>query len=304
MSDIVVVGSINMDIINKVQSFPAVGETIPSVGTEFGPGGKGANQAAAAIRCGSSVTLMGAVGKDSFGVELLTLLEKESITTEHIIKKDGLTRLAFITVDASGSNHIILSSGANGTLNAAEDFSLEELDFAQALIVQNEIPWEVTQFMIEEACKRKVKVIVNPAPVDNFPVDILPMIDLLVVNEHEAEAITGISVNGELDAIQAANHILLLGGNSVVITLGEKGVVYLDKNAQLIKRKAFKVRAVDTTAAGDTFIGFFSSSLITGKTIQDSLDFASAAAALTVTRKGAIESIPSYEEVQPFIGRN
>jgi ribokinase len=304
MSDIVVVGSINMDIINRVQSFPGVGETIPSVGTEFGLGGKGANQAAAANRFGSSVTLLGAVGKDSFGIELLTLLEKENVPTQHIIKKEGLSGLAFITVDELGNNQIILSSGANGIIKAPDDLFLEELDFAQALIVQNEIPWEVTQFMIEEAWNRKLKVVANPAPVDNFPVDILPMIHFLVLNEHEAEAITGISINVDFDAIKAANHILLLGGNSVVITLGEKGVVYLDKNDRLIKRKAIKVRAVDTTAAGDTFIGVFVSSLITGKSIQDSLNFASAAAALTVTRKGAMESIPSFKEVQAFIDRN
>ncbi|WP_028391064.1 ribokinase [Bacillus cihuensis] len=302
MSKIVVMGSVNMDIVMKVQNHPYEGETISSLETQSGPGGKGANQAVAVSRSGTSVILMGAVGKDSFGAELLTMLEQANLSTEHIIQKDGLTGLAFIDVDRYGKNQIILSSGANGKIDMKTDFSLEALDTAKALILQNEIPWEFTQFMIQEAHKRNVKVIVNPAPIEDFSVEILPKIDILVLNEHEAEKITGLKVRNEKDAKNAANYILFqLGGNAVVVTLGEKGVIYADLNSPALHRKAFNVNVLDTTAAGDTFIGYFTSCILSNKSIQESLDFASAAAALTVTREGAITSIPTLNEVNDFI---
>lgn len=302
MSDIVVVGSLNMDIINHVRRHPAVGETISAAATEHGPGGKGANQAVAAHRFGSSVAMIGAVGTDAFGSQLLEFLANEHISVERVVWKEGLSGLAFITVDDSGRNHIILSPGANGRLDM-NDISpfLEELDRAQALIVQNEIPWEVTKFAIEEANKRKVKVIVNPSPIEQFSADILSKTDIIVVNQHEAEAIAGVKVDTKSQAHEAVRSIIGLGGKSVVLTLGEQGAVYLDEHGTCIEREAFQVAAVDTTAAGDTFVGALVSSLVQGKPMHEALELASAAAAVSVTRKGAIASIPGFEEVEQFV---
>ncbi|BCG57614.1 ribokinase [Paenibacillus sp. URB8-2] len=301
MGDILVVGSINMDIINKVERHPSVGETISALETETGPGGKGANQAVAASRMGSQVTLAGAVGTDSYGEELLALLNGENVNTERIIVKEGLTGLAFITVNGAGHNHIIVSPGANGKLSEADLLPLmPELNQAKALIVQNEIPWAVSVYIIKEARARNVKVLANPAPVEHFPVTILPSIDLLIVNQHETEALTGLQAKDRAQAVQAAQRLLDLGGNAVVLTLGEQGVIYLDRNGEYF-REALQVNAVDTTAAGDTFIGALASSIVKGKTTQEAVDWACAAAAICVTRKGAIPSIPYWEEVRALI---
>jgi ribokinase len=301
MGNIVVVGSINMDIVNYVERHPLPGETIKGLHTEYMPGGKGANQAVAASLAGESVTLIGAIGQDGFGSELLKTIREAGITTETILKKEGSSGLAFITVDSNGENEIILSEGSNGKLMVSDiQHSLGIIKQSKVIVLQNEIPLETTTYAIKEAKKHGIHVCFNPSPAFKVPTDILAMVDTIILNETEAEILTGIKILEEIQAIQAAKYLIHQGVTNVILTRGINGSTFLDKQGTLIHMPSFNVETVDTTAAGDTFIGAYVASTFS-RNIHESLRFASAAAALTVSRKGAQKSIPNLEETLNFL---
>jgi ribokinase len=302
MGQILVVGSINMDIINHVVHHPQPGETIKGTGTEYSPGGKGANQAAAASLSGGEVSMIGAVGQDAFGSELIANLRKYGVQTNKMMLKTGNSGMAFITVDQNGENHIILSEGANGKLTA-EDIESSFLDYKgfRAVLLQNEIDWAATEYVIRTASQQGVHVYLNPAPARSLPDDVIPLIGTLILNESEAEMISGLSVKTEEQAKAAAEFLVNKGIGRVILTLGSKGALCLDQEKNEYRVAAYSVSVVDTTAAGDTFIGAFAAASESGGSLEECLHFASAAAALAVTKRGAQVSIPSKEEVFLFL---
>lgn len=289
-----------MDIVNFVDQFPHPGETIKTYETKYIPGGKGANQAVAAAKSGANVTMIGSLGNDVFSPALFAALKEHNICTEYILQSEGTSGLAFITVSKTGENSIIVSEGANGKVDIPYiDSVLFLIEKADAVLLQNEIPWETTRYVIQVAHERNVKVFFNPAPAFSVSKEIFPMIDVLVVNETEAEAITGISVNDEETALQAANKLLTYGVQAVLLTLGSNGSLYVEPT-RMYRTPAFSVNAVDTTAAGDTFIGSFAVAT-SSKSIKEALIYASAASAISVTRYGAQSSIPTKEEIEEFL---
>ena len=296
MRRIVVVGSINMDLVNHVTSFPKPGETIHGSGTDYYAGGKGANQAVAAARLGGDVSFIGAVGSDPFGSTLREGLSSYGIDTSAVMTKEGTSGLAFITVNDSGENYIILSGGSNSKLRPA-DVNPEQLQNAFVVLLQNEIPWETNVHTIKLCRSLNIPVILNPAPAMRLPEEIFPLIHTLVLNETEAEVISGTKIVDTNGASSAGALLLSKGVSRVIVTLGSKGCVYISNDDERYI-PPFQVNPVDTTGAGDTFIGAYAAALQSGKSIPEALRFASAAAAISVTRKGAQTSIPTREEVE------
>jgi ribokinase len=303
--NILVVGSINMDIVNRVVNHPLPGETIKGVGTSYSPGGKGANQAVAASLAGGQVKMLGAVGNDPYGLELVDSLDQSKVNTSELIKKEGTSGMAFITVDASGENTIILSEGSNGKL-AIKDVEqrLHLLEEADILLLQNEIPLETSLFVLKEAERCQVQTYFNPAPALEIPLAAFPLIDVLILNETEIEVVTGIAIDTEEAKEQAINWLMDHGVKAVILTLGEKGSYYHSRTEGRIITPGVKVNAVDTTAAGDTFIGSFAAAKAFGKKTKEALLFATAASAIAVTRHGAQNSIPLRNEIDVFLEMN
>ena len=302
MGGIVVIGSINMDVVNRVKEFPLPGETIHGNGTSYHGGGKGANQAVAASLAGAAVRMIGAVGTDAFGSTLLAGLGKFGVDTAGVRVKEGTSGLAFITVSDSGENTIILSAGGNGKLRP-DDIAADQLEGADCVLLQNEIPWETNLHVMRLCRSLGVDVLYNPAPASSARLsgDVLGLVRTLVLNETEAEALTGLAVRGAEGAGRAAERLIAEGVGQIVVTLGREGSLYADAHGALVLTPAFPVEAVDTTAAGDTFIGAFAAARQAGGELSGQLRFASAAAALTVTRAGAQESIPAKEEIDAFL---
>ncbi|GGJ03537.1 ribokinase [Alicyclobacillus cellulosilyticus] len=302
MANVMVIGSINMDVVNRVHRHPRPGETVHGLGTSYHPGGKGANQAVAAARADARVTMVGAVGTDGFGDELITNLQRAGVDTAAVLRKEGTSGLAFIDVDDAGENLIILSAGANGKLSPSDLVAARPL-FAGADIVllQNEIPWETTRAAIAAAHDAGVRVCLNPAPAFAVPADVLPLLHLLAVNETEAEAVSGVKVTDDARAAEAAAQLVAAGAEAVLLTLGGDGVLYRDRGGRSIRLPAYPVDVVDTTGAGDTFIGAFAAEWVRTGDVAAALHFAAAAAAISVTRPGAQASIPARAEIEAFL---
>jgi ribokinase len=298
---VTVVGSINMDVVNRVREHPLPGETIIGEQTIYSPGGKGANQAIAAARSGAEVCMVGAVGNDAFAGPLLEVLDGNEIDRSFVQHKETNTGLAFITVNQKGENTIVLSQGANGLLSKEDVFLAQNtIAASDVLLLQNEIPWATTVYAMKIAKAHGVKVILNPAPARKIEQAEYPLIDLLVMNELETKEIFGEEIVSVKDALAAGKRIVQNGIQSVLITLGESGSVHVDLENELCT-PAFGVKAVDTTAAGDTFIGAFASVDLKKSRIEEVLRFASAASAITVTRQGAQSSIPGKEEIEHWL---
>lgn len=291
-----------MDIVSQVEKFPLPGETISSAATSFFPGGKGANQAVAAARAGAECVMIGAVGEDPFAQTLITSLQDNGISTSQVLRKQGTSGFAIITVNGEGENHIVLSEGANGQLtdkDAAAGYG--EWSDIYAVLLQNEIPWETTLSVMNSASSRGSKVFYNPAPARAIPEHVFPLIDTLIINETEAAVVTGLTVNDASSAQAAAEVVMGKGTKNVIITLGVKGCFYQNKQGDTAAIPAFKVKPVDTTAAGDTFFGAFAAASADGSQAEQALTFAAAAAALAVTKEGAQASIPTKAEIEAFL---
>jgi ribokinase len=294
-----VIGSLNMDLVARCADLPRPGQTV--FGTDFftAAGGKGANQAVAAARLGARVTMAGCVGHDRFGGDLVAGLRRDGVDCEAVLAVAQPTGTAIITIDAVGANTIVVISGANAACDAGlADRALAAVGEPGILLLQHEIPDAANAHAISSARAAGWFIILNPAPARPVSGELLPLIDLVVPNEIEARTITGSSEPSE-----AARRLLTQGAHAVLITLGGEGALYCDADAAL-HCPTLAVEALDTTAAGDAFIGALAAALAERRDIADSLGFAAAAAALAVTRLGAQPSLGSRKELAAFIERH
>lgn len=298
-ASICVLGSANMDLVAFVDRSPAPGETVTGRSYEQLPGGKGANQALAAARAGGEVRLVGAVGDDAFGEAIRGVLAADGVDTRGLVTADTATGTAHIVVDGDGTNAIVVIPGANGTVRELTDEHRAAIDAADTLLLQLELPLELVVEAAAYAHSVGVRVVLTPAPVLPLPAQLLSAVDLLVPNEHEAARLTGLDDPGA-----AARALVAAGVAAVTVTLGERGSLYLERGeSEPIVEPAVPVRAVDTTAAGDTFAGCLAVSLAEQRPLRESLQRASAAAALSVQRVGASASMPTREEIDRAMHR-
>jgi ribokinase len=299
---IAVVGSINMDLVIRTSRMPLPGETIKGYDFHIIPGGKGANQAVAVARQGAKVIMIGRVGDDDFGRAQQRCLRQENIDLSFLtIDPQQATGVAIITLDEAGQNSIILSAGANGTITVQHIESAQEaITRADMLLCQLEIPLASVTRAIEIAYENSVPVLLNPAPAYQLERSLLAKVTYLIPNETEASLLTGVEVKDIDSAKAAARQLQQLGVKTVILTLGENGAVVAHAG-EYIHEPAVQVNVVDTTAAGDAFVGSFAVAITEGKSVTAAVRFAKHAAALTVTKLGAQPSIPTRQEVERFI---
>ncbi len=295
---IVVVGSSNTDMIIQAPRIPQPGETILGGQFSMAAGGKGANQAVAAARAGGQVTFVARVGDDMFGEQAVKGFVADGIDVKHVIKdKQAASGVALIFVAADGENSIGVASGANGQLSPQDvQAATEAIGSADVVVMQLETPLETVKAAAEIAASRKVRVILNPAPAQPLPDDLLKCVSVLTPNETEAELLTGIKVDSEAKAAEAAKALRDRGVGMVIVTLGAKGV-YVSSPEFNGSVAGFTVKAVDTTAAGDVFNGALAVAMAEGRALTDAVRFANAAAAISVTRLGAQPSAPKRAEI-------
>ncbi|MFB6899755.1 ribokinase [Streptomyces hydrogenans] len=296
MTSIVVLGSTNMDLVAYVAKAPARGETVTGRSFRTIPGGKGANQAVAAARAGGEVAMIGAVGSDDFGYRLRDTLEHCSVDTDLLRTVEGPSGTAHIVVDDEGGNAIVVVPGANGTVTSLSNGDEALIANADLLLLQLELPLSVVVDGAAHARRSGVRTVLTPAPVQPLPPELFDVTDLLVPNEHEATALTG-----RADP-HAAALALLEVVPEVVVTLGAAGCLYAARGADLLAVPAPQVRAVDTTAAGDTFVGALAVALGEGRPVPEALAWAGTAAALSVRREGASTSMPYRTEIDTALG--
>ncbi len=296
---IVVVGSLNMDLVVRVPHFPSAGETVGASDLQMIPGGKGANQAAAASRLGSRVAMVGRVGGDGFGDTLIQELGKIGVETTYIGRDESIsTGVAFITVDSTGQNEIVVVPGANARLEASHVDSAEEsLAAARILIVQLETPMATVAHALAIATRHRLITMLNAAPAKPLSPDLLKGIGYLIVNETECQLLSGLEVLGPESACRAARRLLEMGPRAVVITLGAGGALLVDGHGA-VGFEAPAVTVVDATAAGDAFIAGFAVPLLDGADPRQALPHAICAGSLAVTKVGAQSSLPSAPEVK------
>lgn len=293
MRDVIsVFGSVNMDLVAYADAAPARGETVTGRAFRMIPGGKGANQAIAAARAGAPVTFIGAVGDDAFGPRLRETLVAAGVDVTHLREVEGPSGIAHITVDGRGGNAIVVVPGANGAMTGPGEAEVAAISRTGVLLLQLELPLEAVIAAAREARAVGVSVILTPAPARPLPGELLDAVDVIVPNQHEAAAITGVAEP------ERALDALLERVPEVVITLGEEGVLYGSRDGERLRVPAVKVRAVDTTAAGDTFVGALAVARAEGRPPGQALRFASAAAALSVRKEGASTSMPGRAEIE------
>lgn len=298
---VVVIGSLNMDLVTRAPRLPRGGETL--IGQSFATvsGGKGANQAVAAARLGAQVSMVGCVGSDAYGEALRGALLVEQIDCQAVSTVDDSSGVALIVVDDNSQNAIVIVAGANGALTPEViDRSDAVLQAADVIICQLEVPDATVGHALKRGRELGKTVILNPAPASRpLPADWYAAIDYLIPNESEASALSGLPVDSLSTAETAATRLIAMGAGKVIITLGSQGSLFAD-GKRFEHFPAPKVKAVDTTAAGDTFVGGFAAALAAGKSEADAIRFGQVAAALSVTRAGAQPSIPTLSDVQAF----
>jgi len=301
---IVVIGSSNVDLIMKMDHLPEKGETV--TGAEFFQvyGGKGANQAVAAARAGGDVAFVSCVGEDAYTPQMIVNYIRDGIDTQYVFpEKETASGHALIMIGGEGMNYISVAPGANYLLTPDKiRQALPVIDEAAMIVLQYEIPEETIRYVIDIANKKGIPVLWNVAPARAFDFSYIPKVNILVLNETEAGFLAGMQVNTEGEAELAAEKLVALGVEKVIITLGSKGAFVLTKEGK-VQVPAFKVEAIDTTAAGDTFCGSLAVALVEGKPMEDALRFASAAAAISVTRMGAQPSVPWRNEIEGFLNQ-
>ena len=302
---IAVVGSLNMDLVIRTPRMPLPGETIKGYDFHVIPGGKGANQAVAAARQGAHVTMIGRIGADDFGQAQQRCLRQENIDLAFLtIDPAQATGVAIITLDEAGQNSIILSPGANGTITPQHiNTAQEAITRAKMLIGQLEIPLETVTCAIECASAQGVAVLLNPAPAYPLEQALLAKVTYLILNETEASLLTELAVKDIDTAKAAARQLQQLGVKTVILTLGENGAIIAHAGA-CWHEPAVTVTVVDTTAAGDAFVGSFAVAVTEGQSVREAARFATHAAALAVTKLGAQPSLPTRPEVARFMARS
>ena len=302
---IVVIGSSNIDFIMKMPRLPKVGETVTDAVYMQTFGGKGANQAVGAARAGGNVWFVSCAGDDDITPRMLEQLKHDGINIDFVFREKNIsTGTALIMIGEEGTNYISVAPGANYRLMPAYIHKATDLIIeAEVIILQYEIPAETLEYTLSLCEKYNKKVLWNFAPAREFDKNYLRKISILVVNETEAEILSGIAVTSNESVVKAAEKLKELGCSSVIITLGVKGSFVLSQEGKEWV-PAFNVNAVDTTAAGDIYCGSLAVALSEGKSFAESVKFASAAAAISVTRMGAQPSAPSRNEIDEFLLQN
>ena len=302
MKNICVIGSLNMDLVVNVDTMPKPGQTI--IGSNFKevPGGKGANQAVAMARLNGNVSMIGKVGEDGFGQTLINSLKNDKVDTTYIQTSKGATGVALITVDKNAQNSIVVSPGANFEVKEDDiDNNIEAIKNSDIVVLQLETPLNTIKYALNKAKELNKYTILNPAPAVKLDDEIIKNVDLLTPNETELEIISGVSIETEEDISKATNKMIEKGVKELIVTLGSKGSLYINKEKSMFK-KAYKVEAVDTTAAGDSYTGALAVALSQDKNIEDAMDFASKVGALSVLKEGAQSSLPTLNDVENFRG--
>ncbi len=295
--DVVVVGSLNADLVVRAPRFPGPGETISGGDLLTIPGGKGANQAVAAARQGARVAMVGRVGRDNFAPFLIENLNANHVNTAHVLEDNVASGTAIIIVDENGQNSIVISPGANGKV---EPRDVDSAPDAKVLLLQFEIPIETVLHAAKRYKSTGATVILNPAPARQIPADLLAYIDILVPNESELALLASLPGTDLPSAEVAAQEILKRGVKTVIVTLGSRGALVVTE-AQTFHVDAFPVHVVDTTAAGDAFIGGVASALVNGQSLEQAVRHGCACGALAATKFGAQPSLPTKGEVEKFI---
>lgn len=305
---VLIIGSSNMDLNVYSKRLPKPGETVTGGMFQQFLGGKGANQAVASVRSGAKTIFIGKIGKDAFGDQMLSSLTKEGIDSGHIIRDpQEASGVAFILIDENGENMISVAPGANFNLTPEEIRAHSDIiKGASALVVQMEIPIDTITEIFKIAAEGNAIKILNPAPLKQIPGDTLKNIDIIIPNEGELynlHLLLGYNelraIEGKEKIIEAAKDIAIFGVNTIITTLGSKGsLIYDSKTEQAIEVPAFKVQAIDTVGAGDCFNGVLASKLSKGESIENAVKYATAAASIAVTRRGAQASMPYENEIE------
>jgi ribokinase len=300
---IVVVGSINLDLVVRADRTPRVGETI--IGDSFSSfcGGKGANQAVAAAKLGYPVLMTGNIGNDAFGTQLLNGLEDAGVNTAYVNTVEGASGVALITTGRGGENNIVAVPGANGDLTPKLlERAASVLKSAGFLLAQLEVPLETVEYLAQFAERHNVPLMLDPAPARQLSATLLRRITWITPNETEIRELVETHIeNSDQDSYAATDRLLACGVKNVLLKLGSRGCVIAQRNLPKERVPAFSVNAVDTTAAGDAFNAGFAVGLMRGSTVVRSAVFASAVAAISVTRHGAQPSMPTSAEVEAFV---
>jgi ribokinase len=302
---ILVIGSTNVDFIIKTEKLPAFGETVTGGVFFQNFGGKGANQAVGAARAGGNVIFVTCLGEDLYAENLIENFRKDKIETSYVFRDpDEATGSALIMLDRDGNNYLSVASGANYKLTPSHiDQALKTILEAEMIVMQMEIPFETTSYVFELAEKHNIKVLFNLAPAGPFDLSVLKKTYAFVVNEVEASMVTGLKVETDDEIKRASKELLKLGCKIAIITLGARGSYIASSEFRGIV-PAFKVKAVDTTAAGDVYCGSLAVAMVEGKSLTDAVKFAGAASAISVTRLGAQPSAPWRKEIDEFIIKN
>jgi len=305
MKKALVIGSLNMDMTVKVEELPKLGETI--FGNDFyeSCGGKGANQAVAVSKLGMKTEMIGMVGKDSQGEKLIQNLNKYGIISDNVIKSDELTGRAIITVDKKGDNNIIVIPGSNFKITKEHIQDKQDvIASSDVVILQNEIPSETVEFSLLKAKELGKITIFNPAPARKLSGEVFKNTDYLILNETEMEEIFEIKFNDKEYTEKISIKKKEYGIKNIILTLGDKGSILFSEDNNIKKYDVYKVKAVDTTAAGDSFIGAFTMKICEIGNPDEAIKYATAVSAIVVTRQGAQDSIPTREEIEKFIEEN
>jgi ribokinase len=304
MAEVVVVGSLSMDLTAVTASLPVPGETVIGSSFTMVPGGKGNNQAVTCARQGVDTAMVGRVGQDTFGEAIRAQLVAEGLDVSHLTTDPGCaTGIAHITVDSAGQNSIIVVPRANHSLTPGHVGQATGLiERAAVVLVQLEVRLEVVRAALEVARRAGTTTMLNPAPALVLDDSLLSMVDICLPNEIEAAALAGVAVDGPQGAVRAGRELVARGCGAVVVTLGAKGCVYVDSE-RVLEVASLPVAVVDTVAAGDAFCGAMASSLARGRDLEASLVRATAAGALAVGVAGATPSLPTRAAVDEILGR-
>ena len=295
MKNILVIGSLNMDLVINTDRMPQAGETIHGKGFAHFPGGQGANQASACARAGGNVKMLGKVGDDAYGDILLKNLSQDGVNINGIEREKISTGVAVITV-FNGENSIILDKGANGLVDRDYiDRHIDAIDWADYIIMQYEIPMETVVYVAQIVKSKGKTLIIDPAPMMEAPSELYRMADIILPNETETAQLVGEGNDDEA----SVKKMYELGCKNVIMTLGKKGSIYYN-GENMINQPAYKVKAIDTTGAGDCFTGSMVAALASDKTMEEALEFASKASAIAVGRRGAQPSFPWKSEVEKW----
>ena len=297
MNKVLVIGSLNYDSTFYVDNLPNEGETISSTDYKFSIGGKGANQAATLAKLALEVSMVGKIGKDSQGSQIKKELSDLGVNVDSILSCDNITGQAFITVKKGGTNTIIIAGGANNDLSEGDIYACRsQIDESSAVLLQLEIPLNTVNTALSLSKERNKLTVLNPAPAVKLDKDILSKVDILIPNETELGVLVGKSIKTEAEIKSACKFLVSQGVKIVIVTLGSNGCALYSDN-KLTMFSAHEATVVDTTAAGDSFIGGFLFSYLNDKVLEKAIDFGQKVSAITVSREGALQAIPTIKEI-------